>query len=98
MLRKLDPIFAQQILNTNIYKIDTERGRQTGQFHDVNDYYDKLGINRPFATQREWLKEGGIPYAAILAWMPGANFANQMNVQTLAAPDESALEGWQEMP
>ena len=98
MLKRIDPTFVQQILNTNIYKIDTALASQTGNFNDVNDYYDRLGVDRPYSTQREWLKEGGISYEAIVGWMPGITYADQIDPQTGDAPDEGALQGWQAMP
>jgi hypothetical protein len=97
ILKKIDPTFAQGLLNTNVYKIDTAIAAQTGRFHDVNDHFDKIGVKRPYATQREWLKEGGIPPAAVVEWMPGIDFADQLNSQG-QAPDESSLTGWRNMP
>src|SRR5687768_16289625 len=77
MLQKLDPTFAQQVLNTNLYKIDTSIEVSTGPFRDANDALDKAGADRPYATQREWIKEGGISENAIVASMSGQTFVNQ---------------------
>lgn len=94
MLKKIDPTFAQQILNTNLYKIDTQLALPTGNFHDANDTFDKANVNRPYSTQREWIKEGGVPQGAIVAYMTGRQFFNQYDM-TNGAPDEDALTGWQ---
>ena len=97
MLKKLDPTFAQQVLNTNLYKIDTTIAKRTGNFHDANDFFDKKGKKRPYASQREWAKLGGVPAAAIVKWMPGEDFFNQYSLEN-GAPDENALANWQDMP
>jgi hypothetical protein len=94
MLKKLDATFAQQVLNTNLYKIDTSIAVATGHFRDANDTFDKAGIDRPFATQREWIKEGGVPANAIIEYMTGKTFFNQYDL-IKGAPDEGALTGWQ---
>lgn len=93
LLKRLDPTFAQQIKNTNLYKIDSAVALATGNFYDVNDAFDKAGIDRPYATQREWLKAGGIDQAAVIETMPGATFFRQYDMTT-GAPDEGALNGW----
>jgi hypothetical protein len=97
MLKKLDPTFAQQVLNTNLYKIDTQVAKTTGSFSDANDHFDRLGKKRPYASQREWIKLGGIPGQAVVAWMTGKTFLDQYDFTT-GAPDEGALTGWQQMP
>lgn len=93
MLKRIDPTFAQQILNTNLYRIDTATAVTTGNFLDVNDAFDRAGIDRPYATQREWLKQGGIDQAAVTDTMPGTTFFNQYDM-TNGAPDEANLTGW----
>lgn len=97
MIKKLDPTFAQQVLSTHLYKIDTALAKQTGSFNDANDYFDKKGKKRPYASQREWVKLGGIPPEAIVAWMLGKDYFDQYDMKT-GAPAESALTGWQKMP
>jgi hypothetical protein len=97
MIKKLDPTFAQQVLNTHLYKIDTSLAKQTGSFNDANDYFDKKGKKRPYASQREWVKLGGIPPEAVVEWMPGQDYFDQYDFKT-GAPDENALTGWQKMP
>lgn len=94
MLQKLDPTFAQQVLTTNLYKIDTTIAAATGPFRDANDTFDKAGIDRPYATQREWIKEGGIPENAVVEYMTGKAFYDQYDLIT-GAPAENALVGWQ---
>ncbi len=94
MLKNIDPTFAQQILNTNLYKIETRLAVQTGNFYDANDTFDKAGVDRPYSTQREWIKEGGVPQEAIVFYMSGRTFFNQYDM-TNGAPDEDALTGWQ---
>lgn len=95
MLKKLDPTFAQQVLNSNLYKIDTAIALQTGNFVDANDYFDRAGIDRPYATQREWVKLGGIDQAAVVEYMPGRDYYRQLNHVTWTAPDEDQLQYWQ---
>jgi hypothetical protein len=95
MLKQIDPTFAQQLLTTNLYKIDTATAIQTGVFYDANDVFDRAGVNRPYATQREWIKRGGILPAAVIETMSGANYAGQLNAGGIA-PDEDALQGWQQ--
>src|SRR3954447_26790475 len=58
MLKRPDPTFAQQVLNSNLYKIDTAFAVHTGNFTDANDYFDRAGVDRPYASQREWIKLG----------------------------------------
>lgn len=93
MLKRLDPTFAQQVLNTNLYRIDTKIACLTGNFIDVNDIFDRAGMLRPYATQREWLKEGGIPGQAIVAYMTGKTFMDQYDFKN-GAPHEDLLKGW----
>ena len=97
MLKKLDPTFAQQVLNTNLYKIDTSKAKITGKFSDVNDHFDKINKDRPYASQREWAKLGGIPPKAVVSWMDCKTFINQFDLKN-GAPDESKLTGWKPMP
>lgn len=98
MLQKLDPTFAQQVLNTNLYKIDTAKAKEGNQnsFVDVNAHFDKIGKDRPYATQREWAIQGGVPPAAIVEFMSGKSYFDQYDMET-GAPAESALSGWQTM-
>jgi len=93
MLKNLDPTFAQQVLNTNLYKIDTAVALATGNFMDANDHFDKAGVDRPYSTQREWIKMGGIDQIAVIEYMSGQTYANQLNGSV--APDEQNLQGWQ---
>ena len=95
MLKVIDPTFAQQILTTNVYKIDSAVALLTGAFFDVNDVFDKSGVDRPFSTQREWCKLGGIDQAAVIETMTGANYAGQLVMPGGVAPDEGLLQGWQ---
>ncbi|WP_157647394.1 hypothetical protein [Burkholderia ubonensis] len=95
MLKRLDPVFAQQVLNTNLYKIDTSIALKTGHFVDVNDYFDRVNLHRPYATQREWCKLGGINPDAVIEYMAGRDFYNQLN-EHLIPPDEDRLSGWKE--
>ncbi len=94
MLKNLDPTFAQQVLASNLYKIDTAIALGTGNFMDANDYFDKAGVDRPYSTQREWIKLGGIDQAAVIEFMNGQTYVNQLNAQ-FVAPDEQNLQGWQ---
>ena len=95
LIKRIDPTFAQQVLNTNLYKIVTARALATGNFYDVNDAFDRAGVNRPYATQREWIKHGGILNTAITLYMDGRTYAGQLN-DSGVAPDEDALVGWQQ--
>ena len=97
MLKKLDPTFAQQVLNTYLYKIDTTTAKTTGEFSDANDYFDKINKDRPYASQREWIKLGGIPPEAVVKWMRGKDFVEQYDIDT-GAPNENELTGWKAMP
>ncbi len=94
MVKTLDPTFAQQVFDTHLYKIDTTAALATGGFHDVNDAFDKAAIDRPYSTQREWLKVGGIPQNAVTEYMAGRDFMNQYDIANNRAPDESSLTGW----
>ena len=94
MLRKLDPTFAQQVLNSNLYKIDTATALTTGYFMDANDHFDKAGVDRPYSTRREWIKLGGIDQVAVIAYMTGQTYVNQLN-NSFEAPEENSLNGWQ---
>lgn len=93
LIKNIDPVFAHQINHTYVYRIDTRLALSTGQFTDVNDDFDKRGLHRPYATQREWLKLGGIPQNAVNAYMSGLDFMAQYDFDT-GAPDELALLGW----
>lgn len=97
MLKKLDPVFAQKVMNTHLYRIDTSTASQTGKFADANAHFDKIGKNRPYASQREWTKLGGIPPQAVDKYMDGMDFINQYDM-TKGAPDESQLTNWKDMP
>lgn len=90
MLKKLDPVFAQKVMNTHLYRIDTAIAGQSGKFHDANAHFDKIGKNRPYASQREWTKEGGIAPQAVVNYMDGMDFINQYDMTT-GAPDEAQL-------
>lgn len=94
ILKTIDPTFAQQVLQTNLYKIDAAQAALTGAFHDANDMFDRAGVDRPYSTQREWIKEGGIDQAAVLETMTGAAYAAQLAMPGGIAPDEDALAGW----
>lgn len=96
ILKKIDPTFAQQVLQTNLYKIDTALALQTGVFFDANDVFDRAGVDRPYSTQREWIKVGGIDQAAVIETMTGANYAAQLAMPGGIAPDEHLLQGWQQ--
>ncbi len=93
LVKKLDPTFAQQVLSTNLYRIDTTLALATGNFFDANDTFDRAGIDRPYATQREWIKVGGVPQSAILHCMTGRAFFDQYDFST-GAPEEHLLTGW----
>src|SRR6266404_4417887 len=92
MLKNIDPTFAQKLLRTNIYKIDTKKALETGLFFDANDHFDKKGKDRPYPTQREWIKEGGIDPKAVIAFMDGETFWKQCDQDKLVGPDEKQLE------
>ena len=94
MLKRLDPTFAQQALGSNLYKIDTATALTTGNFMDANDHFDKAGFDRPYSTQREWIKNGGIDQVAVIEYMNGQTYVNQLNAH-FVAPDEHLLAGWQ---
>ncbi|PVZ71539.1 scabin-related ADP-ribosyltransferase [Pelagibaculum spongiae] len=96
MLKKIDPTFAQQIFNSYLYRVNTQQALVTGPFQDVNSHFDKSGLHRPYATQREWAKLGGILASAIIEYMPGRVFYDQYNI-VKGAPDENELTGWQSM-
>ncbi|MGL6012614.1 MAG: scabin-related ADP-ribosyltransferase, partial [Shewanella oncorhynchi] len=93
MIKNLDPTFAQQVLNSYLYKIDTNIALENGNFYDVNDIFDRSGLHRPYATQREWLKSGGIPARAVVMYMQGREYMNQYDF-VRGAPDEQVLVGW----
>ena len=97
MLKKLDPVFAQKVMNTHLYRIDTAIAGQSDKFHDANAHFDKIGKNRPYASQREWTKEGGIAPQAVVNYMDGMDFINQYDMTT-GAPDEAQLTNWKAMP
>ena len=44
--------------------------------------------------QREWLKLGGVDQVAVVDYMPGQIYFDQLSAQ-FVAPDENALVGWQ---
>lgn len=94
ILKNIDPTFAQQVMNTNLYKIDTAVALLTGAFYDANDVFDRAGVNRPYATQREWIKAGGIDQLAVIETMTGATYAGQLQMPGGVAPDENQLQGW----
>lgn len=102
MLKTIDPIFAQQVLNTNLYKIDTAAVQKItkSEFVDVNKYFDSIGKKRPYASQKEWaMQKEGIPAQAIVAWMPGSEFIKNYDLaKNELSTDEASLPGWQNMP
>ena len=97
MIKKLDPTFAQQVLNTNLYMIRTKSALITGDFYDANDHFDRHGIARPYATQREWVKLGGVPAGAVIKCMTGKEYMSQYDFVT-GAPPEDKLTGWEWLP
>ena len=96
------PTFAQQVLNTNLYKIDTAAVQKItkSEFIDVNKYFDSISKKRPYATQKEWaMQKEGIPVQAIVAWMPGSEFIKNYDLaKNGLSTDEAGLPGWQNMP
>ncbi|WP_158997008.1 scabin-related ADP-ribosyltransferase [Pigmentibacter ruber] len=94
MVKNIDPVFAQQVLNTHLYKIDTSIASLSGPFYDVNDHFDRAGINRPYATQREWAKLGSIPANAVVSYMTGKDYFEQYDLK-IGAPEERLLKNWQ---
>ncbi|MCY0388371.1 hypothetical protein OVY01_14225 [Robbsia sp. Bb-Pol-6] len=94
MLKRIDPTFACKAFSANLYRIRTGIALETGVFQDVNDAFDRSGIVRPYATQREWLKSGGIPARAIVAYMPGKTFIAQYDIAKNVGPEEADLKGW----
>ncbi|WP_186646201.1 hypothetical protein [Fluviispira vulneris] len=93
MVKTIDPLFAQQILDSNLYKIDTNIAVRSGPFYDVNDHFDKAGINRPYPKQREWAKLGSISISAVIAYMTGEDFIIQYCFSS-GAPNEGVLKNW----
>jgi hypothetical protein len=96
-----DAVLAQVSQGKYLYKIDTTyAGLNPADFNDVNDYFDKRGIPRPYPKQREWLKQGGIPGAAVTHYMGAQGFFLQANVvgEKLVLPNEGNIAGWQSMP
>jgi hypothetical protein len=82
------------VLQNTLYRVDTSLAAATGPFRDANDTFDKAGIDRPYATQREWVKEGGIPQNAIIEYMSGQTYYNQNDFAN-GAPAEDELTGWE---
>jgi len=96
-----DAVLAQVSHGKYLYKIDTTyAGLNPADFNDVNDYFDKRGIPRPYPKQREWLNQGGIPGAAVTHYMGAQDFFLQANVVggKLVLPNEGNIAGWQSMP
>lgn len=93
-LKKMDAKFLGGVLNKNIYKIDVQAASATGNFIDANDFFDRSGVDRPFADQRELTKEGGIDQVAVIEYMTGNNYYQQLDAN-FVAPDENLLQGWQ---
>lgn len=91
----IDPTFSHHLRRDDsyIYKIDTSIAIQSGNFVDANSHFDKAGESRPYATQREWIKLGGIDEAAIVYYMTATTMDDQMD-NNLNAPAESTLTGW----
>ena len=84
-----------------LYKIDTNfAGLNKADFTDVNDYFDKRDLDRPYPRQREWLKDGGIPGTAVSHYMNAMNFYGQVTVNAteMDLPAEGSVAGWQAMP
>jgi hypothetical protein len=96
MLNPLDPTFAHQARNSFLYKIRTSDAQlQNGpqEFYDVNDEFDRVGLARPYPTQREWIKLAGIPARAVVSYMPGAMFVD-LWARNQLPDDETKLGGW----
>jgi hypothetical protein len=99
-----DATLAQICGGKFIYKVDTKfAGMDKSNSADVNDYFDRLGQRRPYSTQREWIKSGGIPGAAIEEYLPAGDFyKNQVKYKTkplrLQLPKESDIKGWRPLP
>ncbi|MCF7993565.1 MAG: hypothetical protein K9L32_00640 [Chromatiaceae bacterium] len=84
----IDATFSSHLLRDNsyIYKIDTTIAVQTGPFVDANAHFDNSGLERPYATQREWIKLGGIHQAAIIYYITGRTMGDAMNANNIAPP------------
>jgi hypothetical protein len=95
-----DGVLANASMGKKLYKIDTNfAGINRASFTDVNDYFDRLGRDRPYPQQREWLKAGGIPGAAVTHYMDAPNFFQQCTfTPSITLPDEGSVNGWQAMP
>ena len=92
MFRPIDGVFAQDIRAFWLYQIDAEAAMESGEFVDVNDHFDRAGVQRLYASQREWIKFGGISSGAVKKYMHGGDLLTQMNGPY--APEEAALTGW----
>ena len=93
MLSTIDPVFAQQVLHTNLYKIDTTMIGCSSDFFDVNDVFDRAGLRRPYKEQREWAKINGIPRLAIIEVMTERELMSQYDFKH-GSPKEKDLTGW----
>ncbi|MEH1942721.1 MAG: hypothetical protein V7L01_21230 [Nostoc sp.] len=97
-----DTILLHVATGKYLYKISTSAiNLANASFTDVNDYFDRIGQPRPFPKQREWIKQGGIPGAAIRQYMDAETFYKQkVNIVNgqLVLPDENSISGWQDMP
>ncbi|KIQ51514.1 hypothetical protein TA05_09790 [Citrobacter rodentium] len=86
---------GEMLTRSRIYKIDTHIALTTGEFFDVNDMFDRFSQTNNFRAQREWSKLGGIPANAVIGFMSGLDFFN--NVILVPAPQEDELR-WEPMP
>lgn len=97
-----DAVLAQVSGGKYLYKIDTAAiNLANASFTDVNDYFDRRRKPRPYPEQREWIKQGGIPGAAVRQYMNAQTFYTQeVDVVDgqIVLPDENSISRWQNMP
>lgn len=97
-----DPTLITAARGKYLYQIDTHRAG--GGFMDVNDHFDRSGIHRPYAKQREWAREGGVPAAAVTGYLkfePEALEQLEINPADKVDPVKlpaGGLTGWHDMP
>ncbi len=93
-----DAVLAQISTGKYLYKIDTTGIQAKTSFTDANDHFDRQGEPRPYPNQREWVKQGGIPGAAITHYMDARLFFTQevrIVDGELILPAENSIQGWQ---
>ena len=102
MLKKLDPVLAQQVHDRTLYRINPVQAEADSggrKFKNVAEHFDDIGKKQPYPGQHEWALEAGISAASIVGYMTGQTYLDQYDPAIGGIPGgEAGLTGWTALP